>query len=102
MTLMSKPQPIYLVCGVPGSGKTWVCDQLKDHFDYVPHDSYLIAQYADALIKRAEHSDRPVLGEAPFRISLLIDQIRKEGIQCRAYFVIEPEHTVKARYEKRE
>jgi hypothetical protein len=97
---MSKP--IYLVCGVPGSGKTWCCEQLDGKFNYVPHDDYLVSQYTDALIKRAEYSDRPVLGECPFRISILISDLRKAGMQVHPYFIVEDPETVKKRYQLRE
>lgn len=102
MTLMSKTQDVFLVCGVPGSGKTWVCEQLTDDFDYVPHDDYLVSAYGPALISRAKNSDKPVLGEAPFRISVLIQELRKAGIKCHPYFIIEPDYKAKSQYEARE
>ena len=31
-------QPVVLVCGVAGAGKSWICGQLKDDYYYLPHD----------------------------------------------------------------
>lgn len=95
-------QPIYLVCGVPGSGKTWVCSKLKDNFKYIPHDSYAVGGYAYALKKAASTSDKPILGEAPFRISVLIHELEDSGLDVRTYFILEHERVIKMRYESRE
>jgi hypothetical protein len=103
-------QPIYLICGVPGSGKTHCCLGVKDHFDYVPQEKYItkdrsvspIALYKAALMKAARESDRPVMGEVPFMISIMIQELQQAGHDVRPVFVIEPEHVVKRRYEARE
>ncbi len=54
-------QKIYLVCGVPGSGKTWVCKQLTDKFQYVAHDDYPVAQYSSALYKEAQNATKSLI-----------------------------------------
>lgn len=94
-------QPIYLLCGVPGSGKTWVATQLNQ-FSYVPHDKYPVADYHKHLLASARHSNKPVLGEAPFRISVLVDHLKDQGAEVKTYYISEPEIVVKSRYEARD
>lgn len=102
-------QPIYLVCGVPGSGKTWVCEQMTDHFTFLPQKNYIvkgadspIAHHKAALMKAARESERPILSEVPFMISIIIRELEAAGHKVHPVFVIEPEHVVKRRYEARE
>lgn len=106
-------QPIWLVCGVPGSGKTWVCNQLTEHFNYVAHDANNdfknrpktespITQHKAAILKAARTSEKPVIADCPFMISILIGELKQAGADVRPVFVIEPEWLVKRRYEARE
>lgn len=92
---------IYLICGVPGAGKTWVAEQLTN-FNYLPHDQYTVSEYGKALLNAEAHSDTPILAEAPFRISLLIDELRQHGAQVKTYYINEPLHTIAGRYQVRE
>lgn len=91
---------IHLLCGVPGSGKTWVARQLK-HYAYVPHDDYPVAEYHNALVKAAMTSKLPVVGEAPFRIQVLVDQLRMKGVKVTTYYITDSEPTIKFQYERR-
>lgn len=105
------PQNIWLVCGVPGSGKTWVCEQLQDRFHYVAHDQYIapkalkespIGRHKAALIKAALKEVKPIIGEVPFMMSIMINELRAAGMTVHPVFVLENEGTVRTRYEKRE
>jgi hypothetical protein len=93
---------VHLIIAVPGSGKTWVCNQLKDKFTFVPHDDYPIAAYGRALIQAARTSHKPVLAEAPFRASLLVDELENAGLRVEQHYLIEHPHVVRQRYEMRE
>lgn len=95
---MSKPA-VYLICGVSGSGKTWVCRQLAHKFNYIPHDEH----YRDILtaIGRAE-DDKPVITECPFGERILRGQLEREGYKVVPYFVVEDTRTVQDRYKARE
>jgi hypothetical protein len=103
-------QPIYLVCGVPGSGKTWVCERVLDHYHWVPQDQYItkdraispIELHKKALIQAARTEVKPIIGEVPFMISIMIGELRGLGHDVRPVFVIEPPWLVKRRYEARE
>lgn len=91
---------IHLLCGVPGSGKTWVAKQLSQ-FNHLPHDDYPVAIYHSHLI-RAARETKPVLAEAPFRISILIEQLREHNIPVKTYYITDAEHLIKKRYEARD
>jgi dephospho-CoA kinase len=94
-------QKIYLVCGVPGSGKTWVCNQLKDKFDYINHDNYK-KNYALILKSAASYSKKPILADCPFAERALRDELVKSGYKVIPVFIIEDPSVSKQRYETRD
>lgn len=122
MTLREMSQPVYLVCGVPGSGKTWVCRQLKDKFTYVPHDQCWThptktpdhdkenpewapgakSTHVEEVVKAVRSSLRPIITESPFNERMLKEDLEKKGVKVIPYFVIEEPETSRKRYEKRE
>ncbi len=102
-----KPQPIYLVVGVPGSGKSWVCEQLQKEFVYVHHDGFIghINQpevYVKAILDKAQDATKPLLTEAPFSIRSIKDPLVHAGYKVIPVFIIEKDEVVSARYLKRE
>lgn len=104
---MKRPQPIYLVVAVPGSGKSWVCDQLTDLFHYVHHDGYIghikhPEAYVDAILEATETAKKPLLTEAPFSISKIKDPLEAAGHKVKPVFIIEDPAVLSARYLKRE
>ncbi len=107
-----------IVCGVPGSGKTWVCEQLTQKFKYIPHDHYIgrIGEpgrfgsadrppsekpFLDALEKAAMEGDQPVLTECPFAERELVTQLLRRGLSVDSVFIVEPVEIVRERYHKR-
>jgi hypothetical protein len=115
-------QPVYMVAGVSGSGKSWVCRQLKDKFNYVPHDICWTHPHArpdkgddpkwgppgsvsihpDVISEMARYSKRPVLTEVPFAERELKETLERNGHQVIPVFVIEHPAVIAERYEKRE
>jgi gluconate kinase len=115
-------QPVYLVCGVPGAGKTWVCRQLKHKFHYVPHDKCwehptekptpgeddsawvpgAKSTHLQELVKAANGANKPVISECPFGERPLKDALESCGIEVRPIFVVEEPHVVLHRYRTRE
>lgn len=91
---------MHLICAVPGSGKTWICKQL-DQFSYIPHDEYPVDRYHVKLIEAAQWSKKPILAEAPFRCSVLIEQLKEKEISVKTYHIDEPLVRVIDQYEKR-
>lgn len=92
---------VYLICGVPGSGKTWVCEQLREKFTYVPHDEYL-KHLRRALVEHSFISTKPLLTECPFAERELRERLEQSRLVVRPYFIVESPHVVKQRYEARE
>lgn len=94
-------QPVFLLCGVSGSGKTWVCKQLQDKFCYVPHDMFY--EEAPKVIARvSESAQRPIITECPFGERLIKESMEKRGLKVIPFFVIEDPKTVRERYIARE
>lgn len=95
----------YMVIGCPGSGKSWVCDQLKDAFDYVHHDLYIGMAgdtYVKEIMKRASDATKPLLIEAPFSVSQIKDPLEAAGLKITPVFIQEDRGIISDRYMKRE
>lgn len=92
---------IYLICGVPGSGKTWVSKQLDGKFHYLPHDANY-KNHTHAVWKASQISDKPIITECPFGERELKARLIAHGLDVKPYFVVESPDTVKLRYEDRE
>lgn len=99
-------QNIYLLVGVPGVGKTWVCEQIKHKFEYVHHDGFIYLKqpgaYLKAIMEKAPVATKPILIEAPFSISETKDPLEKAGYKVIPIFIIEDELVLKLRYQNRE
>lgn len=112
-----------MLAGVSGSGKSWVCRQLKDKFNYVPHDvcwSHPIAKpdlsakdpqwgpkgsvsiHPEVVAMMAKASKKPIITEVPFAERELKSKLEDEGIKVIPVFVIEDPRTIKSRYQDRE
>lgn len=97
-------KPIYILFGAPGSGKTWVMNQLSDKFNCLPHDRFLNSRvsYERLLVAAAQTSSAPILADSPFKVNSMIDELRGLGAEVRPYFILESEATIRARYQARE
>jgi hypothetical protein len=90
---------VYLVCGVSGSGKTWVCKQLTNKFCYVPHDQH---SHDIVNVCRMMRTERPLLTECPFAERLLKAEFEQSRFIVKPVFVIESPEICQKRYEQRE
>jgi len=96
-------QIIYLVIGTPGSGKSWVCGQLRHKFEYIPHDSHpKLIEYLALAKSFASNGDKPILIETPFSVSMILGPLDKAGYEVIPVFILEDEETTSNRYEVRE
>lgn len=101
-------QPIYLLVGVPCSGKSWVCSQLKEQFHFIPHDDFIRPNeknnvaYVTAILDQTPKAEKPVLIEAPFSVSEIKDPLESLGHIVNQVFIHESEETLKDRYRNRE
>lgn len=95
-------QYVILVCGVSGSGKTWVCEQLKDKFHYVPHDLHY-KNHAQVMFEEGKKTQKPQITECPFGERVFRhDLIYKYNFTVLPYFVITPPDVVAKQYLERE
>jgi len=69
---------IYLVCGVAGAGKSWVCNRLSDRIHYNSYDEHGFTQPT----KKLELHDRTV------GVSTTIKLWRKQGFEVLPIFVM--------------
>jgi adenylate kinase len=99
---------VYLMVGVPGSGKTWVTSQLKGNLVLCHHDQFAFGHanqpevYVDAIKDAAEKSDKPILAEAPFSISAIEGPLKDAGFTVRKVFIVEEPDIIAGRYLRRE
>lgn len=113
---------VYLVVGVSGSGKSWVCRQLADKFNYIPHDRCWThptarpsegldpkwgpegckSTHVETIVKEVRKSDRPILTEVPFGERKIREDLEAAGVRVKPVFVIENPDIVASRYQKRE
>lgn len=92
---------VYLICGVSGSGKTWICNQLKDKFTYVAHDEHF-NDHELFVWKSSKDTDKPILTECPFAERILKEKLEGYGLKVIPYFVIEHPRVCEKRYMDRE
>lgn len=115
-------KPVYLICGVSGCGKSWVCRQLSDKFNYVPHDRCWshpnarpaegldpkwgpkgsVSTHLHTLLVQAHKSEKPILTECPFAERQLKEELEKSGVTVVPIFVVEAPHVIAERYLARE
>jgi ribose 1,5-bisphosphokinase PhnN len=92
-------KPIVLVVGCPGSGKTFVCESVRGHYLYVPHDLYKEREYPIYLLKSVSQ-EKPVIGEIPFGLSKL-QAACERGAKVVPVFLYEEEKLLHERWDKR-
>lgn len=97
--------PVYIIVGSPGSGKSWVMNQLKARFHVIEQDDFINKRpkYNLALITAAESQTvkNPILTNTPFGVSDLMAFLEQNGVQARPVFLVEPEQVLRDRYRAR-
>lgn len=94
-------QAIYLVCGVPASGKSWVLNQLSSKYQVLHNDDFINGDYAKGIAHFARNAERPVLCDCPFGERALKQELQMSGFKVIPLFIVEDPETVKKRYETR-
>ena len=102
---------VFIVCGVPASGKSWVCNQLKGDYKYIPHDGWgqrfeksgdeYLEEYADAILGACKSSHKPILGDCPFAERKLRDLLRARRVEADFLFLKIDDSTLTDRYRER-
>lgn len=97
---------LYMLVGCPGSGKSWVANQMKESMDYIPHDNFIKTPttYLSSILSHLKNkkSESPILIETPFSISQLKEPLEKRGVQVECVFIQENHDILKTRYESRD
>lgn len=98
--------PIYLLIGVPGSGKTWCTDRVAHRFHFLHHDGFFYLKHPGAYLKdileQAPTIEKPMLIEAPFSISETLNPLLAAGYDVKQVYILEPREVVAMRYLRRE
>ncbi len=97
-------QAVILLCGVPGSGKTWVMRQLPERFCTIHNDDYIghAREHLAAVVDEAAKGSRPVVVDCPFAERGFRDALEALGLEVYPFFIVEPPEVVAQRYEARE
>lgn len=97
-------QKVYLLCGVPGSGKSWVMEKLVHLFKLVMNDLHIQEprHFLVSQVKQAAHGDKPVLVDCPFAEREFREQLIAAGLNVEPVFIVESPAVVAHRYKNRE
>lgn len=98
-------KPVYLLCGVPGSGKTWVMNLLAGHYTCIQNDLHIGEPRYKLVMKvksSAMHSTKPVIVDCPFAEREFRNQLGEAGVDVIPLFIVETPDTVARRYKNRE
>lgn len=113
---------VFLIVGVPGSGKTWVCKQVTDKFHYVAHDrcwrhptlfpdkndpdpkfpSGAKSTHVETIVYESRLTDKPIITECPFNEREISSEMQRKGLVVIPIFIVETPLTIKRRYEQRD
>jgi gluconate kinase len=90
---------IYLLCGVPGSGKSWVANQLLNKFEYVAHDEYIFRDkcFKDIRLCKEMGTDHLLL-DCPFDERAFRTELEGQGYDVIPIFIVEAPEVISERY----
>lgn len=92
---------LYLLCGVSGSGKSYVCNRMAHKFTYVSHDLYKDT-LIDAVVNASKRTEKALLVDCPFGETKLREDLTAQGFDVIPLFIIESPEIVSKRYFARE
>jgi hypothetical protein len=91
-----------LLVGCPASGKSWVAEQVKDKYHYVPHDDHIGGDYIKAAVDAVQSATKPVLLETPFSMSKIMEPLNMQGILVTPVHIQDDHEKIAERYRSRE
>lgn len=104
---------IYLIAGVPCSGKTWVFEQLAKNktlqgkYEHLAHDDYIGKDYVGSIKEKcirlcsSSKSPRVVIIETPFSPTKLGTPLKTEGLQVEEVYLTPGERILRGNNENR-
>lgn len=93
---------IFLVCGVPGSGKTWVLKHFTNVIHYDAHFSTPRLEYAKRIVKQYKDTTSFVVADCPLGISEIMNELLRSKVPVTLCAIIEAPEVVTLRYFQRE
>jgi hypothetical protein len=94
---------IYLLVGVPGSGKTWVANQLKDKYSVLAHDDFKNTNnYIRSIIEYDKASLKPIIVETPFSMSQILEPLDAAGLDVTPVIIYDTPKQIAEQYFNRE
>lgn len=90
---------LYLVCGLSGSGKTWICNQLLNNFEYLASDSSSKKNHLTKLLELSKNG-KPLLYDLSVSISTFIKK-NTETFDIQPVFIIETKDVILERLKQR-
>lgn len=93
---------IYLLAGVPCSGKSWITNQVKDDYVVLEQDDYIGKQQAYIEAIKEANDDNDVIINTPFGVTELMTKLKDAGLSVIPVFIVEDEQTLRERYKRRE
>ncbi len=97
-------QTVYLLVGVPGSGKTWVLDRLPpDKFTIIRNDDFIdcMPEHTPAIVNASRAGGRPVICDVPFSMSMVTVPLGDAGVPMKAVYLIEDVNHLLLRWHER-
>lgn len=88
---------IYVLAGVSGSGKSWVCEQLRDQFHYIPMDKY---KKNIGYMLNVTSNDKPILIDPTTNVSTYFKRL-SDKYDVALVVIIEDKDTIIKRLEAR-
>jgi hypothetical protein len=94
---------VFLVCGVPGSGKSWVLKHFVNTMHYDHHFNTPRKEYAAKLAAKAkENPSFSLIADCPLGISEIVEHIRALGVEVEPVFVVATPEVIAKQYFQRE
>lgn len=88
--------PLIILTGQSGSGKSWVCSNLKDTFQILEYDRVPKEQHYHYLVEMSHNSKRPILYD-PLRKPLSMYRRYRHLFDAKLIVIVEEPDTVKNR-----
>lgn len=89
-----KNKTIYVVTGAPGSGKSWVCDNLANQYSYISYDDFPKESHLQLIF--SDNSNKPILYD-PWRKATSFVKRYSGSLDIKLVVIVESLDVVKER-----
>jgi len=95
-----KKVEIIVIAGITGSGKSWICNQLRDKFNYIPYDGIPKEQHLLKILEKSRENNKPVLYD-PFRKGSSFYKRYKDFYDVKFLVIVETAEVIWERLKSR-